>query len=174
MGYKLRVPYAGSTVQAALSNVNRYMASTHASSGMFATAFVGLFEPGSKRLTYALAGHETPFLMRDLEAPAPELQISGPALGLFAEAPYAIHACTLQEGDLLLAYSDGLPDARSASGEPFGRGRIQALVSAVDPRHTTAQQLLTNVYNLVSNHRGDAEAFDDLTLLTLRVTSTNS
>ena len=165
---------AGSTVQAALSNVNRYMASTHASSGMFATAFVGLFEPGSKRLTYALAGHETPFLMRDLEAPAPELQISGPALGLFAEAPYAIHACTLQEGDLLLAYSDGLPDARSASGEPFGRGRIQALVSAVDPRHTTAQQLLTNVYNLVSNHRGEAEAFDDLTLLTLMVTSTNS
>jgi serine phosphatase RsbU (regulator of sigma subunit) len=158
---------------AALSNVNRYMASTHASSGMFATAFVGLYLPATGSFAYALAGHETPFVLRAPGAPsAPQLAMSGPALGLFEEAAFAIHSCSLRPGDLLFAYSDGLPDARSPAGEPFGRERIQDLLASVNPEGCSPQDLLAQVHATVTAYCGGAEPFDDLTLLTLKVDAT--
>jgi serine phosphatase RsbU (regulator of sigma subunit) len=157
-------------LEAALSNVNRYMASTHASSGMFATAFVGLYLPATGSLAYALAGHETPFVLRAPGLPsAPQLARSGPALGLFEEAAFAIHTCSLRPGDLLFAYSDGLPDARSPAGEPFGRERIEALLASVNPEACSPQDLLAHVHSTVTTYCGGAEPFDDLTLLTLKV-----
>ncbi len=155
---------------AALSNVNRYMAGTHASSGMFATAFVGIYQPATSSLAYALAGHETPLLLRAPGAPsAPQLAMGGPALGLFEQAVFTIHTCSLHPGDLLFAYSDGLPDARSPAGEPFGRERIEALLASVNPERCSPQDLLAHVHATVMAYCGGAEPFDDLTLLTLKV-----
>ena len=163
------------SVGAAVSTVNQYMAATHGQSGMFATAFVGAYDPAKEQLSYVLAGHEPPLLRhthQDPSDPAPKrvsaLKLSGPALGLFAQARFEIHCCPLREGDLLLAFSDGLPDSRNQAGESFGQRRIEALLEAAGPEQCSAKGLLACIRAAVEQHCNGAEQFDDLTLLALK------
>jgi len=160
---------------AAVSAVNLYMAETHGSTGMFATAFVGAYDPSKEQLSYVLAGQEPPLLRHahheNSTAEAMQvsaLNLSGPALGLFAQARFEIHCCPLRAGDLLLAYSDGLPDSRNPAGESFGKQRIEALLAGAGPDQCTARGLLECVRTAVDEHSNGAEQFDDLTLLALK------
>jgi serine phosphatase RsbU (regulator of sigma subunit) len=163
------------SVGAAVSAVNLYMAETHGSTGMFATAFVGAYDPSKEELSYVLAGQEPPLLRHaHHEDSTPgaiqvsDLNLSGPALGLFAQARFEIHSCPLRAGDLLLAYSDGLPDSRNPAGESFGKQRIEALLAGAGPDQCTARGLLECVRTAVDEHSNGAEQFDDLTLLALK------
>lgn len=162
------------SVGAAVSAVNQYMAETHGRTGMFATAFVGAYDPGREQLSYVLAGHEPPLLRHKHQEQTPAavrvsaLNLSGPALGLFPQAHFEIHSCPLHAGDLLLAYSDGLPDSRSPAGESFGKQRIEALLAGAGPAQCTARGLLECVRTAVEEHCNGAEQFDDLTLLALK------
>ena len=159
------------TLGSAISTVNRYMAETHGSTCMFATAFLGAYAPDQHRLSYVLAGHENPFIRRtraDTAGPLERLRLCGPALGLFRDASYAVHTCPFNPGDLLLAFSDGLPDARNAQGQALGLDPVAKLLSGLDPRRCSADTVLQQTLNVVGQHCGGSEHFDDLTLLTLR------
>jgi serine phosphatase RsbU (regulator of sigma subunit) len=163
------------SVGAAVSAVNQYMAATHGRSGMFATAFVGVYDPSLEQLSYVIAGHEPPLLRHrqhgqnpEVPEPVSALNLSGPALGLFPGANFEIHSCRLAPGDLLLAFSDGLPDSRNPAGESFGKQRIEALLADVGTQQCTARGLLECVRQAVEQHCSGAEAFDDLTLLALK------
>ena len=157
---------------AALNVVNRYMAVTHGDTCMFATAFVGAYVPDQGQLTYILAGHEPPFIRRaGKPASDPQLerlQLSGPALGLFQGATFQVHCCPFHPGDLLLAYSDGLPDARDGAGVALGITAIEHLLGNLDPMTCTAEACLEQILAVVNQHCGLHEHFDDLTLLSLR------
>ena len=155
------------SVGEAVCAVNAYMAETHGESGMFATAFVAAYDPDTEQLSYVLAGHESPLLHHgDQEVSA--LKLSGPALGLFPQARFELQRCALRAGDLLLAYSDGLPDSRNPAGEPFGKQRIEALLAAAGSQACSARGLLESVRKAVEEHCNGAEQFDDLTLLALK------
>ena len=159
------------TLGSAISTVNSYMADTHGSTCMFATAFLGAYAPDQHRLSYVLAGHENPFIRRtraDTAGPLERLRLCGPALGLFRDASYAVHTCPFNPGDLLLAFSDGLPDARNAQGQALGLDPVAKLLSGLDPRRCSADTVLQQTLNVVGQHCGGSEHFDDLTLLTLR------
>lgn len=158
----------GSSIAAAVSTVNRYMAETHGHTGMFATAFVAVVEPRQQTLTYLLAGQEPPLLMSTADQSVRSLELSGPALGLFPQASFRIHSCPLRPGDLLLAFSDGLPDGRNAAGEAFGHGRIEQLLSGLSASECSARALLDQVRSALAQHCQDSEPFDDLTLLALK------
>ena len=156
------------SIGVAVSTVNRYMAETHGHTGMFATAFVAVYEPSNQTLTYVLAGHETPLLKRAGEAGLHKLELSGPALGLFSQAQFSIHSCPLRRGDLLLAFSDGLPDGRNGSGESFGHARIEQLLDHLQPNQCSAHELMERVRAALEQHCQGTEPFDDLTLLVLK------
>jgi serine phosphatase RsbU (regulator of sigma subunit) len=70
---------------------------------------------------------------------------------------------------MLFSYTDGLIDARSPSGEAWGIERVKKILSLVDPAMTTAGDVLASVIQQVNNHRADAEQFDDMTLLVMKV-----
>ena len=151
----------------AIGTVNRYMADTHGSTAMFATAFVAAYDAKSQRLCYVVAGHEAPLVLRDNQLHS--LSLGGPALGLFSAATFEPGQCQLGPGDLLFAFSDGLPDARTPSGESFGKARITALLQTLPSCRWTAAQLVEAFKLAVQEHMGTAEQFDDLTLLSLKV-----
>ena len=151
----------------ALTSVNRYMADNHGNTGMFATTFVGAYDPGKRRLSYLVAGHESPLIYQ--RGVVSNLALGGPALGVIAHARFKPGHCQLGPGSYLLAYSDGLPDARNGRGEAFGLARIKALFEQCAATQPSAQQLLDEVNAAAAAHMGDAEQFDDLTLLTLQV-----
>ena len=58
-----------------------------------------------------------------------------------------------------------MPEATTQEGELFGTQRLNALI---DSRFTTAGDLITSIVEQVQRHTGDAEQFDDITMLALR------
>ena len=151
----------------AIGTVNTYMAETHGSTAMFATAFVGAYDPQHQQLSYVVAGHEAPLVLQGDQLQS--LTVGGPALGLFPGATFQPGQCQLQAGGLLLAFSDGLPDARTPTGESFGQTRIAALLQTRPSTSWTAAELVQQFRQTVQEHMGTAEQFDDLTLLSLKV-----
>ena len=157
---------AAETLSTTLTGVNTYMAQTHARSGMFATAFVFAYDEKRQQLTHVVAGHELPLIWHDGQIN--QLALGGPALGLFETATFTTHQCTLVPGELLLAFSDGLTDARDAEGQSFGIERVKTLLHSRAQQGCSAEELRQAMERAVKAHIGKAEQFDDVTLLTLK------
>ncbi|MBX3361984.1 MAG: serine/threonine-protein phosphatase, partial [Phycisphaeraceae bacterium] len=83
----------------------------------FASAWYGVVDPQSLRLTYVSAGHEPPFLIRRATPGTPpdvtELRGGGLVLGIDAAESYERIPFQLQKGDIVVAYTDGLMDVRN-------------------------------------------------------------
>jgi serine phosphatase RsbU (regulator of sigma subunit) len=154
-----------------LSLVNDYMIGNHAGSAMFATAFVALFNAATGRLDYVLAGHEPPLIKH--QNGLTMLEECGPALGLFP-ATFVTRQHQLEPGDLLLAFSDGLVDARSTADESFGQQRVEQLLLQLPTDELGAQATLDTVVAHAREHIGEADQFDDLTVMTLLVRGNSS
>lgn len=157
----------GEIISRSVSAVNQYMAETHGDTAMFATGFVAAYDPQEHALHYVLAGHEQPIVLQGSQQE--ELLLSGPAVGLFSEASFQPHHCTLSPDSILLAYSDGLPDARDPNGNAFGHQRITTILREKRSTDWTAESLLHRFQTAVKAHMDSAEQFDDLTLLSLKV-----
>ena len=91
----------------------------------FATAVFILLTPESGQVAYVNAGHNAPMISGSGSTRI--LEATGLPLGLFASTEYEVRAATMQPGDLLLIFTDGLPD--SISGEDPGRRLRDALTS---------------------------------------------
>ena len=150
----------------AIQTVNRYMAETHGSTGMFATVFVGGYNTVDQQLHYVVAGHEAPLVLQGEQLQ--KLSVGGPAVGIFADASFQAHRCNLGPNGLLLAFSDGLPDARDPGGASFGHERISTILGERCSQDWTAQALIDRLAHAVEEHMQSAEQFDDLTLLSLK------
>ena len=157
------------TILNALSGVNQYMAKTHGMTAMFATVFVGAYAVGTRQLSYIVAGHEAPLLLQNQQIEA--LSLGGPAVGLFHNCVFQPHHCQLDPGTILLAYSDGLPDARNPKGTAFGNERIRAILSERSSKDWTASELLQRLRQAALDHMNAGDQFDDLTLMTVKIES---
>ena len=110
------------------------------------------------------AGHTPPILVSG--GVPRSLAKGGAALGLLADAAYAVAEETLAPGDVLLVYSDGINEARNAEGECFGNQRVAALAAGHARQGAAAlgQALLDAVQRFI----GESSPDDDQTLLVLR------
>ena len=158
---------ARATLQEAVSNVNEYMAETHGESAMFATMFAGAYNQQTNELSYVVAGHEAPMVLMDHCLTT--LPLGGPAVGIFPGAAFEVGSCQLQPGSIVLAFSDGLPDARNANGEMFGQAWIAEILSERPSADWTATALVERLGQAANAFMEGAEQFDDLTLLSLKV-----
>ena len=113
-----------------ISFTNRYLVETHGDANMFATVFLGIFDLQQGALTYINGGNEPPLLLRRGGAVS-ALQPTGPVVGMMADADYSIKEIALEKNDLLLAFTDGIPDARNSENDFFGSERLRELLSAV-------------------------------------------
>ena len=86
----------------------------------FITFFLGLLDPATGEMTYCNAGHNPPILVRK-NGTTEQLAGGGMILGIFGAAEYENQTVTLQEGDLLALFSDGITEAcQPALEEEFG------------------------------------------------------
>jgi len=146
---------------------NRYIATTHAGSSMFASVFFALLDPGTGKMHYVNAGHESPMIFRQ-GGGVELLDITGGVIGLFPIARFTVGKTHLDEGDLLFAYTDGVNEAKNSTGEQFGEQQILE-VAAV--RHAGAEAFLENMSDAVREFRGNAPQSDDITMLALKYLS---
>jgi sigma-B regulation protein RsbU (phosphoserine phosphatase) len=129
---------------------------------MFVTAWVGILEISTGKITAANAGHEYPALAQDGSFVLLKDK-HGFVLGGMEEAEYTECEIQLKPGDRLFLYTDGLPEATDAEYHMFGTKRMLEILN-VDP-NTAPEQILKNISTAVDEFVQDAEQFDDLTML---------
>ncbi len=122
----------GKTPGEALSVTARHLGDTGEA---FATVFVAVLDPAAGHLTYANAGHPSALLLpaarrpaSSMPAPAPvELEPTGPLLSsLDPTWSWDTTSCRFDPGDVLVAYTDGLVEARDGAGEQYGQDGLRA------------------------------------------------
>jgi serine phosphatase RsbU (regulator of sigma subunit) len=148
-----------------ISDVNHYMSSNHGSCMYFATVFFGHIDEKSSKLSYISAGHETA-LLRKLDGNYMQMEATGPALGIFDGAVYDSSSVEFEAGEIILAYSDGVTDARSPSGERYGMERLKNFFT--EHHLQTTDELQRDLLESLDNFMQDAEQFDDITMMFIK------
>jgi sigma-B regulation protein RsbU (phosphoserine phosphatase) len=130
----------------------------------YATFFFATFDELSRNLTYTNAGHLSPLLFRNGDVSA--LDSNGTVVGAFPGAIYDESTLTLESGDLLLCYTDGITEPENPYGEMFGEERLIELVKKHSQRDD--RELLQIILEAVRGWTGTPELQDDMTLLLAR------
>ena len=142
----------------------------------FTSAWYGVVDPGSLRLTYVSAGHEPPFVVRRTGAAEPEvieLRSGGLVLGIDPAENYERSVFDLRGGDIIVIYTDGLTDVRNFAGEKLGRNRLEAAVQDLVARSpagsVSASAAVEHLMWTVRQFAGLMPRPDDITIVVLRV-----
>lgn len=90
------------------------------------------------------------------------LSPTGPVMGIFAGASHGIASITLEPGETLLLYTDGVPEAKSKDGEQFSE---KQLLSLLNPWQGSAEELLRTLAKAVGEFAQGTEQHDDITML---------
>jgi sigma-B regulation protein RsbU (phosphoserine phosphatase) len=133
----------------------------------FVTAFYGIYDPATKELTYASAGHNPPRLKRCQDGTLAVLDgAAGLPLGIFHGQEYASRVQPLQQGDQIVFYTDGITEAHNANGELFGTKRLDDVLENCTLQ---AQALLDSVLQAVAAFTAGQPAEDDRTVVIARI-----
>jgi sigma-B regulation protein RsbU (phosphoserine phosphatase) len=149
----------------AVKLTNNYVATIHRELSMFATLFFGILDPTEGSLLYINGGHCPPMIIDASGKIKQRIDTTGPAVGMFPDAVFEIGAVTLEPGDSLFAFTDGVTDARNPAGKLFKEERLLALLQ--EP-FSSMTEFLHRVEVSLENFMGDAPQFDDITMLGVR------
>jgi serine phosphatase RsbU (regulator of sigma subunit) len=144
---------------------NDYVAEHHGDMGMFATLFFGTLDPNTGLLTYINGGHEPLFILNPEGGIKQHLKSTGPAVGMLPNMKFKIAQTYLKPGEVLLGYTDGVPEARNCKGEFFTSKR---LLSMLESPVSSASASINCIAESVLSHTGKAEQFDDITMLAVQ------
>lgn len=153
-----------------VAHINRHLARTYTKSGSFVTAFYATLDPVRRRLTYTNAGHNPPRLLRRGQVRSLD-EGGGLPLGVEADEHYGEATVSLERGDLLLLYTDGIVEAMAAANpsgtrEMFGLHRLDELLAGAGARNT--RDIIESIRAALANFTHGAPQSDDQTLVGLR------
>jgi phosphoserine phosphatase RsbU/P len=149
-----------------LARVNEEMCAL-GDEGMFATLVYAIYDCETRELVFTNAGHVTPLLRREgkvITLHAERAHV--PPLGFEGSLPRGEGRVELRRGDLLILATDGIPEARDASGREYGIDRLSREVAAAG---RSPALVLRKVLRDVERHVGKAAQSDDVTLLAVSV-----
>jgi serine phosphatase RsbU (regulator of sigma subunit) len=141
--------------------------SRHSPASRFITLFYGVYDPATGRLEFVNAGHLPPIIRR---SDGRFERVGGPggglALGMFEHATYESQGITIEPGDLLVLFSDGITEAEDPKGRAFeDSGVEQVLIASAGQDPAAIGKALLAA---AERHAGDARLADDLTALVLK------
>jgi sigma-B regulation protein RsbU (phosphoserine phosphatase) len=134
--------------------------------GMFATLFYGILNTRTGTLEYANAGHNPPYLLSPDGTLRALTDLSGPMLGVFDGLQFCTQSTEVQPGEGLLVYTDGVTEARDATGGFFEAERLEAYLAARASH--PAEELVVGLHDEVKRFQAGAPLADDVTVLALR------
>jgi sigma-B regulation protein RsbU (phosphoserine phosphatase) len=149
-----------------VAGMNQYACSNSQSGLRFTTAFLAEFTPANRGLTYINAGHNAPILRRS-SGTIERLTNGGVPFGILPAAPYQSGNVTLQPGDWLVIFTDGVVEAMNIRGEEYGEERLLQVLSA--GAATTPDELLRRIMGDLDAFVGATPQHDDITCLLLKV-----
>ena len=160
-------PHQPDSAAAMLNHANCHLAAKRIESS-FVTAFLGVFDPKSKRLTYARAGHNPPLLKNPgsggevlrLEA------VGGVPLGVEDQSHYEDATIELKSGQTLVLYTDGITEARNSDGVMFG---VEGIESALEDCSGQLDCVVKSITEPLGRHQKDKQPDDDQTVVAMQI-----
>lgn len=153
-----------SSLKGLASELNRVVNRT-ARGERFITAFLGVINISSRRLSFINAGHNPPLLYHQGQFSFLEKGTTG--LGMFPELPFVEEdSIELPTGAVLLCYTDGIVEQENEGGEPFGTSGLMRFLE--ENNFSAMQSLNQKLLDQFQNFRQSAEPLDDVTLLSFR------
>ncbi len=137
----------------------------------FVTLQIALLDPGLGRLTVANAGHP-PLFLASRDGRVTRLGGNSLPLGTQLAGDFSEESETLREGDALLLFSDGVPEARNLHAEEFGEERLLEELRRA-PLEAEARLVRDSLLETLTLFQGDVEREDDLTLVVVKVGDTS-
>jgi serine phosphatase RsbU (regulator of sigma subunit) len=132
----------------------------------FVTIFYAILDEEQRMITYVNAGHNPP-LLRRADGTMEELEPTGPVIGLVDKPDYEERSVTLNRGDVLVMYTDGVTEAINEIEEMFSEERLRAVI--LKNHALPAAQMVDTIRRAVVSFCGTAPQFDDMTIIVLRV-----
>jgi len=141
----------------------------------YATFFYAELDVRRRQLRYVNAGHNPPYLLRagrrsTAGSGSPEIEelsVGGTVVGMFPEMVYEEATVELCPGDVLLAFTDGVPEAHNSEDEEFGEDRLRLLLRQT--AHLPADAIGARLSDQMKDWIRDAEQYDDLTFIVMKV-----
>jgi serine phosphatase RsbU (regulator of sigma subunit) len=141
----------------------------------YATFFYAQLDVQRRQLRYVNAGHNAPYLLRagrrsTADSGSPEIEqlsVGGTVVGMFPEMVYEEATVELCPGDVLLAFTDGVPEAHNPENEEFGEERLQLLLRQA--AYLPANEISARISAEMKNWIHDAEQYDDLTFIVMKM-----
>lgn len=152
------------TPRQTLEKVNKLIVQDNRSE-LFVTCWLGILDPEKRMIAFSSAGHNPPLLIR-ADGQFQELRTKGLALGILDPIVLNEAAIELQPGDILLAYTDGLTEARRDDNREFGEADLY--ITAVKHRKLDAEAMVQKIVKAVEIFTAGQPVFDDLTLFILK------
>jgi serine phosphatase RsbU (regulator of sigma subunit) len=149
-----------------LIEVNRLLLDMN-EAGMFVTLLYGILDCKKNTFHYARAGHELPLVMNPHGKWENVGQAVGQPLGLFDEPLIDEQTLDLPSDSLLLLYTDGVPNALDKQNQRFGLENFLGAISG--EKNQPAQELCTQVLEVMDAFRGEEDPYDDVTLVAVKI-----
>jgi sigma-B regulation protein RsbU (phosphoserine phosphatase) len=146
-----------------VATLNRQLYAT-TSPEKYATFFFALYDENTRALTYTNAGHLAPMLLRGSDFQM--LESTGTVVGAFPLARYEEKTVTLEPGDLLVAYTDGVEEPENVYGEQFGEDRLKDVIAKY--AKADSAELIARTMEAVVQWTGEGELQDDMTMVVAR------
>ena len=137
----------------------------HTSPEKFATLVLARVDAQDLSLTYCNAGHNPPLLVSN--GSVTRLSTGGIVAGIFANPEYEEERISLQKGDVVTFYTDGVVEAENPRGDQFGEEQLEELVKT--NAFLTADDIRALILDEVSDWIEGREQRDDVTVVTLKV-----
>ena len=137
---------------------------------LFLTALCARLQANSGIVTFANGGHERPLWLHAASGKAQSVMSHDPLLGFTQDAVYGEHTISLQTGDYLIFFTDGVTEARNDAASFYGDERLLALLEG--RIWSSPDLLLEGILESVAEFSGDSTQADDLTLVIAQVTET--
>lgn len=148
-----------------VESLNKFLI-TSTGSDKFVTAWFGLFDLSSKILKSINAGHDPVYLLKENDNTITEMSVGGLMLGSI-ELPYVSEKVNLHRNDLLVFYTDGIPEAMNLGGKEFGNDRFKNIL--LNNKSDSIENISSTIFSEIKKYRGRAEQSDDITLGIIRI-----
>ena len=139
--------------------------------GMFATAWIGILDTRKMTLQYTNAGHNFPVLQRKGQPCEPMDKVHGLFLAGMEFTRYKQDEISLEPGDRLFLYTDGVTEAHSRSNDVYGTDRLDQLLEIT--RDAPGEQVLDSILADINDFAEGAPQFDDITMVVLTIKNTS-
>lgn len=162
---------SGLSPAAALAYVNEHICENNPEE-MFVSVWLGILDLRNGKMIAANAGHEYPFV-KPADGPFTLLRDKhGFVIGGMAGLKYKEYELDFAPGAKLFVYTDGLPEATSTNVELFGLDRVTEALNRAGGG--SPEEILKGMGDTVNDFVGEAEQFDDLTMLCIQYNGRNT